>query len=75
VSLLKSLRQAGKTVVVVHHDLQTVSSYFDWMALLNVRLIAQGRVTDVYTAENLRAAYGGQVALLAGDRPVEVARG
>ncbi len=75
VSLLKSLREAGKTVVVVHHDLQTVSTYFDWMALLNVRLIAQGPVREVYTAENLRAAYGGQVALLAGEQPVEVTRG
>ncbi len=56
-------------MVVVHHDLQTVSSYFDWMALLNVRLVAQGPVAEVYTAGNLRAAYGGQVALIPGERP------
>jgi manganese/zinc/iron transport system ATP- binding protein len=64
VNLLKDLRSQGKTVVVVHHDLQTVASYFDWMALLNVRLVAHGPIAEVYTAPNLRAAYGGQIALL-----------
>ncbi|MDR5653246.1 metal ABC transporter ATP-binding protein [Ruixingdingia sedimenti] len=63
VDLLHRLRDAGRTVVVVHHDLQTVERYFDWLVMLNVRVIAQGRVADVYTAENLRRAYGGQVAL------------
>jgi manganese/zinc/iron transport system ATP- binding protein len=64
VRLLQALRSEGKTVVVVHHDLQTVQSYFDWMALLNVRMVAFGPIDEVYTAENLRAAYGGQIALL-----------
>jgi manganese/zinc/iron transport system ATP- binding protein len=64
ISLLRELRNQGKTVIVVHHDLQTVTHYFDWMLLLNVRIIAQGPVSDVYTADNLRAAYGGQIALL-----------
>jgi manganese/zinc/iron transport system ATP- binding protein len=64
VERLKAERDRGKTVVVVHHDLQTVADYFDWLVLLNVRVIAQGRVRDVYTAENLRQAYGGQVALI-----------
>ncbi len=64
IDLLKALRDRGKTVIVVHHDLQTVSSYFDWMALLNVRIVAQGPIHEVYTAANLRTAYGGQIALL-----------
>ena len=64
ISLLKNLRSQGKTVIVVHHDLQTVADYFDWMVLLNVRVIAQGLVKDVYTPEHLRSAYGGQIALL-----------
>ena len=64
IDLLKALRSRGKTVIVVHHDLATVAQYFDWMVLLNVRMIAQGPVERVYTAENLRAAYGGQIALL-----------
>lgn len=64
VEILRRLRDQGKTVIVVHHDLQTVRSYFDWMLILNVRVIAQGRVKDIYTAEHLRRAYGGQIALL-----------
>ncbi len=64
VGLLKQLRARGKTVIVVHHDLQTVRSYFDWLVLLNVRVVAQGPVADTLTRANLRRAYGGQVALL-----------
>jgi len=64
VSLLQELRAAGKTVVVVHHDLQTVPEYFDWVMLLNVRRIASGPVSEVFTEENLRRAYGGRIAFL-----------
>lgn len=64
VDLLRALRTEGKTVVVVHHDLQTVADYFDWVMLLNVRRIASGPVDDVFTQDNLRAAYGGRVAYL-----------
>jgi len=66
VRLLKGLRDRGKTLIVVHHDLQTVREYFDWIVILNVRVIAQGPVAEVYTAENLRKAYGGQISLLRG---------
>jgi len=62
IDLLKELRTAGKTVVVVHHDLQTVAEYFDWVTLLNVRCVASGKVRDVFTDQNLRVAYGGLVA-------------
>jgi manganese/zinc/iron transport system ATP- binding protein len=71
VDILGELRDEGKTVIVVHHDLQTVTSYFDWLLLLNVRTIAQGPVREVYTADNLRAAYGGQIALLQNGIPAE----
>jgi manganese/zinc/iron transport system ATP- binding protein len=64
VELLKSLRAAGKTVVVVHHDLQTVPEYFDWVTLLNVRRVASGPVDEVFTEENLRLTYGGRVGFL-----------
>jgi manganese/zinc/iron transport system ATP- binding protein len=64
VDLLKSLRAAGKTVVVVHHDLQTVPEYFDWVMLLNVRRVASGPVDEVFTEENLRLTYGGRVGFL-----------
>jgi manganese/zinc/iron transport system ATP- binding protein len=64
ISLLRDLRAAGKTVLVVHHDLQTVPEYFDWVTLLNVRRIASGPVADAFTEENLRRAYGGRIAFL-----------
>ncbi len=64
VQLLKELRDAGRTLVVVHHDLSTVRDYFDWLVVLNVRVVAQGPVAQVYTAANLRRAYGGQIALI-----------
>jgi manganese/zinc/iron transport system ATP- binding protein len=64
VTLLQDLRQAGKTVVVVHHDLQTVPEYFDWVTLLNVRRIASGPVEEVFNDKNLRLTYGGRVSFL-----------
>ncbi|ACZ40555.1 metal ABC transporter ATP-binding protein [Sphaerobacter thermophilus] len=64
VGLLRDLRSAGKTVVVVHHDLQTVPEYFDWVTLLNVRKIASGPVEEVFTPELLRRTYGGHIAFL-----------
>ena len=64
VTLLQALRKDGKTVVVVHHDLQTVSEYFDWVTLLNVRRVASGPVGQVFTEQNLRQTYGGRVAFL-----------
>jgi manganese/zinc/iron transport system ATP- binding protein len=64
VALLQELRAAGKTVVVVHHDLETVPEYFDWVTMLNVRRIASGPVSEVFTRRNLRLTYGGRVAFL-----------
>jgi len=64
VTLLRELRAEGKTVVVVHHDLQTVPEYFDWVTLLNVHRVASGPVKEVFTEENLRRAYGGRVSFL-----------
>ena len=58
VTVLQALRAAGNTVVAVHHALQTVPEYFDWVTLLNVRLIASGPVAEVFTDENIRLTYG-----------------
>jgi manganese/zinc/iron transport system ATP- binding protein len=66
ISLLRELRAAGRTVIVVHHDLQTLEEYFDWAMLLNVRAIASGPMNTVFTEGNLRKAYGGRVAFLSG---------
>lgn len=64
VAILRELREAGKTALVVHHDLQTVSEYFDHVLLLNMRLVAAGPTSEVFTADNLRRTYGGKLALL-----------
>ena len=64
VMLLQELRANGKTVVVVHHDLQTVEAYFDWVMLLNIRRIASGPVMETFTPDNLRETYGGRVAFM-----------
>ena len=58
VALLKELKHQGKTVIVVHHDLQTVPEYFDWVTLINLKVIACGPVEEVFNEENLTAAYG-----------------
>jgi manganese/zinc/iron transport system ATP- binding protein len=65
VDVLRALREAGRTVIVVHHDLETVPEYFDRVLLLNVRVIASGAVTEAFTPQNLRRAYGGRMDLLA----------
>ena len=76
VTLLQELRAEGKTVVAVHHDLQTVDDYFDEVALLNVRLVAAGPVSEVFTSDNLHATYGGRINFLAAgpDRPFDGTR-
>lgn len=64
VRILRMMKQRGKTAVVVHHDLQTVPEYFDYVILLNMRVVAHGRVDEVFTRENLQKTYGGRLTLL-----------
>lgn len=63
-NILKKLRDEGKTVFVVHHDLNTVENYFDWLIMLNMRLIASGPVPHCFTTAFLKDAYGKNFALL-----------
>lgn len=58
IDLLKELRNRGKTVVVVHHDLDTAREYFDWVVLLNVQKIASGPMNEIFTTENIERTYG-----------------
>ncbi|MXW35052.1 MAG: metal ABC transporter ATP-binding protein [Chloroflexi bacterium] len=69
VQILQALNGRGKTVLVVHHDLQTVAQYFDWVTLLNVEVIASGPTAQAFTRENLRRTYGGRVAHLQSGAP------
>ena len=64
ISLLKELKDEGKTCVVVHHDLQTVPAYFDHVVLLNMRVVASGSVDEAFNEENLKKTYGGKLTLL-----------
>lgn len=64
IELLQKMTSAGQTVIVVHHDLQTVQQYFDWIILLNTRLVGCGPTSEVFTQENLRDTYGGKLTLL-----------
>ncbi|MAT31540.1 MAG: metal ABC transporter ATP-binding protein [Verrucomicrobia bacterium] len=64
VSLLRGLNNTGKTCLVVHHDLATVTQYFDWLVLLNMRIVASGPTDEVFTRENLQKTYGGKLSLL-----------
>lgn len=58
VTLLQELRDRGKTVVVVHHDLESAPRYFDWLVLLNVQVITSGPMSEQFTPENIERTYG-----------------
>ncbi len=64
ITLLNDLKKQGKTVLVVHHDLATVQEYFDWVMLLNMRLVDFGPTDVTFTADKLQETYGGKLTML-----------
>lgn len=62
--VLRELTNEGKTIVVVHHDLQSAAEFFDWIVLLNMRLVASGPINEVFTPELLQETYGGKLTVL-----------
>ena len=62
ISVLKSLREEGRTVIAVHHDLSTVPEYFDNVLLLNVRKVSEGPTSVAFNDDTLQQAYGGRLA-------------
>jgi len=72
VGVLQQLREGGKTVIVVHHDLQTVRQYFDYVVLLNMRLVDAGPTDTTFTNENLQKTFGGRLTIL--DEAAEAVR-
>jgi manganese/zinc/iron transport system ATP- binding protein len=64
VTLLHEMRDRGKTILVVHHDLPTARNYFDMLMLLNMRLVAFGPTDDVFTYDLLQRTYGGRLTIL-----------
>ena len=63
-NLLVQMKSEGKTVIIVHHDLQTAQEYFDWIVLLNTRLVGSGPKEEIFTTKNLQEAYGGKLTVL-----------
>lgn len=63
--ILQTLAAQGKTVVVVHHDLQSAANFFDWILLINMRLVASGPISQVFTPAMLQETYGGKLTVLA----------
>lgn len=64
INLLKTMAEEGKTIIVVHHDLQSAANYFDWSILLNMRVVAAGPTQDVLTPTLLQETYGGRLTVL-----------
>ncbi|WP_440898104.1 metal ABC transporter ATP-binding protein [Amphibacillus sp. Q70] len=60
-TILKELITIGKTVMVVHHDLQTVADYFDHVLFLNHTVVEHGKTEQVFTKENIAQTYGGNM--------------
>jgi manganese/zinc/iron transport system ATP- binding protein len=73
VELLRDLRAAGRTCMIVHHDLPSAREYFDHVILLNMRIVAQGKTASTLTSDNLQKTYGGRLDLL-DEAAVAVAR-
>ena len=57
IDILKKLVESGKTVVVVHHDLNTIKEYFEDIVLMNVTIVSAGKVNGVFTKENIEKTY------------------
>ncbi len=64
VTLLHELREKGKTIIVVHHDLPTAREYFDMLLLLNMRIVAFGPTNEVFSHDLLQQTYGGRLTIL-----------
>lgn len=64
IGILREMQNQGKTIVVVHHDLQSAVEYFDWFIMLNTRLVASGPKEKVFTIGVLQETYGGKLTLL-----------
>ncbi|XWN35264.1 MAG: metal ABC transporter ATP-binding protein [Roseivirga sp.] len=64
ITLLQAMAKAGKTILLVHHNLQSAPHYFDWSILLNMRVVAAGPTQEVLTPALLQETYGSQLTVL-----------
>jgi manganese/zinc/iron transport system ATP- binding protein len=63
IALLQTLCTGGRTVICVHHDMASAPAYFDWLILLNTRLIAAGPFASTFTPHNVQATYSGHAIM------------
>jgi manganese/zinc/iron transport system ATP- binding protein len=63
-SILKQLQKEGKTIVIVHHDLNTIKEYFDWLILLKNEIVDFGETELVFNNDNLQKTYQGHLPIL-----------
>lgn len=64
---LQILKSKGRTVLVVHHDLQTVEDYFDHVMLLNRTVVSHGSTEETFIKDNIYRTYGGSLRWLGGN--------
>lgn len=64
VALFKQLKENQQTLICVHHDLNTLRDYFDWVIMINAGLVAYGPINDVLTLDNLNKTYDGRLPIL-----------
>lgn len=64
IALLQDLKERGKTILVVHHDLPTARNYFDMLLLINMHVVAFGPTEQTFTQELLQKTYGGRLTIL-----------
>lgn len=63
IQILKEIANSGKLVMIIHHDLTKVKAYFDYLVMINQRIIASGPTEEVFTEENIKSTYAGKVTL------------
>lgn len=59
VALLRDLRDEGRVMLVSTHNLGSVPEFCDRTVLVKGTVLAYGLTEDVFTHENLEAAFGG----------------
>jgi manganese/zinc/iron transport system ATP- binding protein len=62
--ILSTMKNEGKSIFIVHHDLQSSVDYFDWVIFINRQIIACGEITSTFTLQNLQNTYGGALSIL-----------
>lgn len=63
IQILKEIAKSGKLVIIIHHDLTKVRAYFDYLVMINQRIVASGPTEEVFTEENIKSTYSGKVTL------------